>query len=501
VADLLDYVRSFKDLRVLVLGDAMLDTYLEGSAQRLCSEGPVPVVQRSGSQSSPGGAGNTAANLRAMGADVHFPFIRGNDQPGQTMESLLHRCGISCSHRVIDTTAPTIHKLRILANGQYVVRFDEGERDQWSVESQRVMLDAVDNLYGSVDLVVISDYGYGTVSDALVQRLGRARSTRPKPLFVDSKDIRRCRSIGATVMTPNHLEAFTAVERRAPDHERIADETVEMIGRRMLALVDAEAVAITRAADGVTVVERTGQIAHIPAGPVVDPHDVGAGDSFLAALALSVAVGAPVRSGARIAIEAARLAVRQSGTAVVSQQELLQQTSLSDRHRQPRLEELIPVLDRERALGKTIVFTNGVFDILHAGHVEFLRAAKALGDILVVGVNSDASVRRLKGRNRPINAEHHRAALLAALETVDHVIVFDEDEPSDIIRTLRPHVHAKGGDYEGRLLPEAQAVEDIGGRVYIVPLSGTISTTAVIERILSLGTEPATPREPAEMRA
>jgi D-beta-D-heptose 7-phosphate kinase/D-beta-D-heptose 1-phosphate adenosyltransferase len=274
---------------------------------------------------------------------------------------------------------------------------------------------------------------------------------------------------------------------------------IERIAHQVLALINPEHVAITMAEDGVFLLDRQGNAVHLPAHAVQHANDIGAGDSFAAAMALTLAVGGDIEEAARVGIDAAGIAITKRWTSTVSYQELLQRVSLREHttllganipltqaESQEALSRLIAQLDRERLAGRRIVFTNGVFDILHAGHVSFLRQAKALGDVLVVGINSDRSTQRLKGKNRPINSERDRLALVAALDPVDHVILFDEETPTELIRALRPHLHVKGGDYAEEVLPEAEAVHEVGGQVIILPLAGSLSTSSVIDRILSL---------------
>lgn len=491
-----DLVRRFRQqpesgrpLRALVIGDAMLDTYMEGSATRLCSEGPVPVVRKTAEEQAPGGAANTAANLRALGAEVAYLAVIGRDIPGALLRSALRERGVDDRWLVEDASAGTLHKLRILADDQYVVRFDAGDTRCCSRESQERLLSTLEELYPQCDLVVISDYRYGVVSDELIRRVRTLRCERPRVLVVDSKDLHRCNGLGATVITPNHLEARLAVGSEPSWDGRIDLGEVERIGRKLLAAVDAEQAAITMAGEGVLLLDRRGAAVHLPAHPVARANDVGAGDSFTAAVALALAAGGTPVEAAQIGIEAGSIAVTQRRTAVVQHQELLQRVSLADQAIPPTARALAVRLEAEKRHGRSVVFTNGVFDILHAGHVHFLRQAKSLGDVLVVGVNSDASARRLKGKNRPINSERDRMALVAALDPVDHVVLFDEDTPAALIRTLQPDIHVKGGDYEGEALPEAGAVREGGGRVVILPLVESVSTSGVIDRIVALARE------------
>lgn len=499
-----ELVRRFRRLRALVVGDAMLDTYLEGTAARLCSEGPVPVVQKRAEHRLPGGAANTAVNLRALGAEVRFVGLVGADLPGGLLRQALAERGVDDCWLVEDAGRATLHKLRILADGQYVVRVDEGDTGPAGPAAEAALLAKLEAAYAESDLVLVSDYRYGVVGAALIERLCRLRAARPAVLLVDSKDLARFGRAGATIVTPNHLEAQVLAGCGAEpplslgvDGRPLHLSELAELGRRVLDRLDAEQVAITLGAAGVLLMPRDGAWIHLPAHPVEGADDVGAGDSFAAACALALAAGAGPVAAAQLGLDAAGIAVARRRTAAVAQGELLQRVSLREHAAAARqaggeggpaaLAELAAALATERGAGRTIVFTNGVFDILHAGHVQFLRRAKALGDVLVVGVNSDRGARALKGPRRPVTAERDRLALVGALGPVDHVIAFDEETPAALIRALRPHIHVKGGDYADVPLPEAEAVREVGGRVEIVPLAGEHSTSRVIERIAALG--------------
>lgn len=495
-----DIVRKFRRVRALILGDAMLDTYLLGSAARLCSEGPAPVVAKREEYRVPGGAANTAANMQALGAQVIYLGVIGNDLNGSMLRDALHRHHVSDRWLIEDSAAATLHKMRIVADGQYVVRLDEGETRACVRHIQRRLLVALETAYQQCDVVVVSDYGYGLVSGEVIALLNRLRERSYRPLVVDSKQLARFREAHATVITPNALEArLLAQANEVAAHGAMPMATVgsipeaDRISRQLLDMFDAEHVAITLAADGVLLASRNAAAVHLPAHRVTLASDVGAGDSFASALALALAAGASLQDAARIGIDCASIAIGKRFTAVVEHQELLQQVSLREHADLPTsgtelrraLGHLQMQLRMARQAGRKIVFTNGVFDLLHAGHVEFLRQAKALGDVLVVGVNSDRSARQLKGRHRPITREAERLALVAALDPVDHVILFDEEDPTLLIRALRPDVHVKGGDYATETLPEAEAVREIGGEVVILPLVGDLSTSRMIERIVT----------------
>lgn len=498
-------VQQFRQLRVLVIGDAMLDTYLEGSATRLCSEGPVPVVHKTAEYRIPGGAANTAANIRALDAEVLFLGCVGRDLAASLLRAALQERGVSDRWLVEDEHMSTLHKLRILADGQYVVRFDEGgDGGQGNEATQQRLLAKLDAAYALCDAVIISDYRYGVTSDALIERLHYLHTAHAKTLLIDSKELQRFGRLKATVVTPNYIEACLLTG--FPHLARLQNTTldlavVEQVATRMLDMLASEYVAITLAEHGVFLRNRRGHQLHVPAHPVAHANDVGAGDSFTSALGLALAAGGSMETAARIAVDAASIAVTKRWTAIVHNQELLQRVSLhaystdmregSPSASAERTSSVLAQINDERQRGRQIVFTNGVFDILHAGHVQFLREAKALGDVLVVGVNSDSSTRRLKGAGRPINSEQDRMALVAALDAVDYVLLFDEETPTALIRLVRPAIHVKGGDYAHEALPEAEAVHAGGGRVVILPLAGSVSTTSMIDRILAMTTHDA----------
>jgi D-beta-D-heptose 7-phosphate kinase / D-beta-D-heptose 1-phosphate adenosyltransferase len=482
-----DLVRRFRGMRVLVVGDVMLDSYFEGTAARLCAEGPVPVVRRTSEVRQPGGAGNTAANLAALGAEARLVGIVGEDGPGLVLREALRASGVSDEWLIKDDAAQTLHKLRILADGQYVVRFDEGDTSHPSTAVTERFMQMIVQASSDCDAILVSDYTFGAISRACAQHLSHLRYERDIPLVIDSKNLENFAGLGATVVTPNFLEASLLVHRSGPDSELDFAKLVREVLRR----VGSEYAAVTLGKDGVLLAGRDGSSRHIQAHPVQRANDVGAGDTFAAALTLAIGCGAEMHAAVQIGIDAAAIVLSKPHTATVDYQELLQQVSLRDLSSQSEtgsaaLETLLERLGLHRGAVQRIVFTNGVFDILHAGHVEFLKLAKQQGDVLVVGINSDRSARNLKGRNRPINSERDRMSLIGALDSVDHTIIFDDDTPAEIIRRIRPDVHVKGGDYSGSELPEAAAVREYGGEVVILPLVGNLSTSLVIDRIVSL---------------
>jgi len=484
---LIELVRNFRYLHALVVGDSMLDTYLEGTATRLCSEGPIPVVAKTAEYRLPGGAANTAANLHALGAQVSLLSVHGKDLSGSQLRSVIQNASVSPQWLIEDDATATQHKLRILADGQYVVRFDEGgtreDHPTLSRASQQRLLDAFATLYQQCDLLIVSDYGYGVASDTFIEQLRILQSNQRKLLLIDSKALHRFCTVHATIVTPNYQEAQVLIERLRATVGTSSDRSVEQMGQQILTFLQSDYVAITLGKQGVCLFARGRPMRRIPAYPVAHANDVGAGDSFIAALALALASGGDIEEAATIGVNAASLVVSQQRTAVARHQELLQRVSVrayaNDRQtlialpgkEQGALRRLSAALQERKRSGKKLVLTNGIFDTLHAGHVHFLRMAKALGDILVVGINSDQSVQHLKGQGRPITSAHDRLALVAALDMVDEAVIFEEETPAQLIRLLRPDIHVKGGDYAYETLPEAQAVQEVGGQVVILPLA------------------------------
>lgn len=485
VVELVQRFRGERPVRAMVLGDAMVDRYLEGRAVRLCTEGPVPVVRHTREEQVPGGAANSAANLHALGAQVSFLGLVGSDAAGAQLRSTLHHWGVGTQGLVEDPGVQTVSKVRIVADDQYVVRFDAGETRTASPTAHTRLLAELDALYPECDLVLVSDYGYGVMSGPLRSRLAQLHRERPVPLVVDAKELGRYRQVRATLVTPTLLEAQRLVTPGAAEEEAMELGEVERLGRRVLEEAASEGVAITLGGEGVLLVERGREGVHVPAQPVAQAQDVGAGDTFAAAVGMTLAVGGSAVAAVRIGVAAAGIAVSRRRTAIVRRHELLGRVSLEDVPHAPSLADLLDRLHEERAEGNRIVFTNGVFDLLHAGHIHFLRAAKGLGEVLVVGVNGDASAGRLKGPGRPVMRERDRVALVAALGPVDYVIPFAEDTPDTLIRAIKPDVHVKGGDYAGATLPESEVVHEVGGQVVILPLVGQLSTSSLIDRIVA----------------
>ncbi|HEX8939879.1 MAG TPA: D-glycero-beta-D-manno-heptose 1-phosphate adenylyltransferase [Candidatus Limnocylindrales bacterium] len=480
-ADLPTLLEAFPDLRVAVVGEAMLDSYLAGSAERLCREAPVPIVTLGGRTDAPGGAANTAANLRALGARVSFLSVVGADESGARVLAALERAGVPTEDVLEARGRRTLTKTRVLAEGQMVVRFDEGDQGPVDADIEDRLIERLTSLYHRCQAIIVSDYGYGVLTPRLQAVLQELQARLPRVLVVDARDLAGYRRVGVTAVKPNYAEAVRLLGElpHAGVRERVAQ--VAAGGERLLELTNARIVALTLDTDGSIVFERGRPAYRTYARPTSHSRAAGAGDTYVSALALALAAGATTPAAAELAAAAAAIVVAKDGTSTCSRRDLREHLLAGDKALGPeRVAERAAFYHR---LGRRIVFTNGCFDILHRGHITYLNRAKALGDVLVVGVNSDAGVQRLKGPDRPINALEDRLQVLSALSCIDHIVAFDEDTPVELIRAIRPDVYVKGGDYTRERLPEASVVEALGGEVQILPYVEDRSTTNVIARV------------------
>ncbi len=477
-------VESFAGLRVVVIGEAMLDSYLEGTTDRLCREAPVPIVSLTGRRDAPGGAANTAVNLAALGARVDFLSVVGDDPEAGLLRRSLEGLGVATEHVLVDGSRRTLAKCRIVAASQLIVRFDQGDTGPAAPAVEAELIRRLGALAPRCDAVVISDYGYGILTPGVIACLAEVRRRSPGLVMVaDSKDLAAYRGAGLSAVKPNHDEALRLVGGRSGSGRgRGRAEEVAAWGDRLLSLTGARLAAVTLDADGSLLFERGRPPYRTYARPARHSRAAGAGDTFLATLALSLAAGAEAPAAADLASAASAVVVASEGTSACSSRDLIARVA-GDLKPAADVADLARRLQARREAGERIVFTNGCFDILHRGHITYLSQAKALGDALVVGVNSDAGIRRLKGPTRPINALEDRIEVLAALGCVDHVIAFDEDTPCELIRAVRPDVFVKGGDYTIDRLPEAVVVREHGGEVRILPLVSDRSTTGLIDRI------------------
>lgn len=466
----------------LVLGDLMLDEYLWGKAERISPEAPVQVVDVVREELRLGGAGNVVSNLAALGVQASVCSVVGDDGNGRALKELFAAGGIATGAIFTDPDRRTTRKTRVVAAHQQIVRIDRESRLALSPEMERRLCDWIGAHAAGYGVILISDYSKGVLTPAVIAAAIEAARPAGVPVLVDPKGTDFSRYRGATILTPNRREAEAAagiVIRDLPSLERAAGEIMERVGLEHL--------LVTRSEEGMSLFSRSSRPLHIPtvAREVFDVS--GAGDTVLAALAAGVASGLGMWEAARLANVAAGIAVAKLGTSTVAPAEIITAVALahSDGDSKIKNRDVLPALiETEKGRGKRVVFTNGCFDLLHAGHVKYLQRARALGDLLVLGLNSDASVRRLKGEKRPLIGEEERAHILAALDCVDYLVIFEEDTPLELIASLQPHILAKGGDYTLEGVVGRELVESYGGRVELVSFVDGKSTTNIIERVL-----------------
>jgi D-beta-D-heptose 7-phosphate kinase / D-beta-D-heptose 1-phosphate adenosyltransferase len=468
--------------RVTVIGDAMLDSYLEGAASRLCQEAPVPVVTLTGRKDIPGGAANTAVNISSLGAQVCFLSAVGDDQEGNLLRQALQDRGVSTAGLVTQPGRATLAKYRLSAASQMLVRFDQGSKQPIEGPTENLLLERLQAAERNCDALVVSDYDYGVLTPRLIQSLAELQARHPRVLVVDSRRLTTYRCLHPTAVKPNYQEAMQLLGWPGQSAGLRRAESISPHGERILELTNAQLAAVTLDTEGAIFFERGRPPYRTYARPTPHSRAAGAGDTFLAALALALAAGAGAQTAAELASAAAAVAVSKEGTAACYAQELREYLSAEGKYL-PDLDRLSARIEFLRQQGRRIVLTNGCFDILHRGHITYLNRAKCLGDVLVVGVNTDAGIRRLKGPDRPINSLEDRIQVLAALSCIDYLIAFDEDTPCNLVQALHPHVFVKGGDYTRERLPEAPLVESHGGTVQILPYLDDRSTTRIIERI------------------
>jgi D-beta-D-heptose 7-phosphate kinase/D-beta-D-heptose 1-phosphate adenosyltransferase len=469
-------------LNVLVIGDAMLDVYLSGVSHRLCQEAPVPIVDVTARLDAPGGAGNCAANVAALGAKVSLLAVTGNECDGELLLRQLDDAGVRVDDVLLSPARRTLSKSRVLCDNHLIVRFDQGTTTAIDGETERLVLARLERLFPTVDAVIVSDYRYGVLTPAVIDRLAQLQRQSPRTLVVDSKTLPAYRHVGMTACKPNYRETLQLLgaPRKAAGPRRWHALLSE--GDRILELTGAQVAAVSLDCEGALFFERGRPVHRTYAQAAPQERAAGAGDTFLSTLALALAAGAETPVAADLAAAAAAVVVAKHHTATCSWNELKHRYEGQCRPGMEwtRLQELLKEYRRQ---GRQIVLTNGCFDILHRGHITYLEQAKQLGDVLIVGVNTDESIHRLKGPARPINSLADRVGVLQGLSSVDHVFAFDEDTPHELIRVIEPDVFVKGGDYTRETLPEAELVEQLGGTIKILPFVADRSTTSIISRI------------------
>jgi len=489
---LLKTIGNLGSPRILIVGDFMLDAYVYGDAGRISPEAPVPILTVTETEYRCGGAASVAADLAALGARPICIGVVGGDAEGQTLTEMLTNLGVDTGalHRTDDR--PTVSKRRIIGLAQHrhkqqLMRIDREVTDPVPIEVGEEMLRHYREILPCADIVCLQDYNKGVLTDPICQQMVGLAKEAGKRILVDPTPGREyAKYSGATLLTPNRREASTAVGfeiNNEADAARAAEHLIKDLSL--------EAVVITLDKDGAYLATREGgELVSIQPRTVYDV--TGAGDVVLATLAVSLAAESDYRTAVHLANIAGGVEVEKFGAATVTQSEMIHEIAQQYGKRTNKvrsLDELQDELAWRRARGQTVVFTNGCFDVIHRGHVEYLESCRAHGDLVVVGLNSDSSVRELKGPGRPVNNERDRAEVLSGMEAVDFVTVFEDPSVLGLIKALRPDVLIKGGDYDKEGVVGWEFVESYGGKIVVAPLVQGKSSTATIEKINTLRTD------------
>jgi D-beta-D-heptose 7-phosphate kinase / D-beta-D-heptose 1-phosphate adenosyltransferase len=462
--------------KILVIGDLIIDHYLWGSCELISPEAPVQVINVKSESKSLGGAGNVINNVKSLGAQVDVISVIGYCDASNELKKLLSDIDVDTQYLILQNNRITSKKSRIIASQQQVVRYDRESSDEINVESQKKIINIFKKIINNYQIILLSDYSKGVLTKKLTQSLINLSNTSGKKVLVDPKGHDYSKYNGAYLLTPNKKEASEATQINIKDDSSLNQAIV-----KLKLQCELEISLITLSEQGVAIYDNELRIHPTAAREVFDV--TGAGDTVLASLGFVLACDFNIDDAIKFANLAAGVVVGKIGSATASLDEIIEyesslNKSTSDRH--IKTFEEISIISKElRTKGKKIVFTNGCFDILHQGHVRYLETAKSFGDVLILGLNSDRSVRSLKGNDRPINMQDDRAYILAALEVVDYLVIFDEDTPYNLIKSINPQTLVKGGDYEGKEV----VGQDIAEALEIVKFIDGKSTTKTIEKI------------------
>jgi D-beta-D-heptose 7-phosphate kinase/D-beta-D-heptose 1-phosphate adenosyltransferase len=474
---------GFSHLRVLVVGDVMIDRYVVGDVERISPEAPVPVLRQAREYSRPGGAANVAMNLAGLGLKTTLAGFVGDDGYASELRALMLDSGVDAG-ALVTSSLPTIAKTRVVSRTQQLMRIDVESRERPTAEDTAALQARAVAAVADADAVVLSDYAKGALSEELCRAVIDAARAKGIPLLADPKTRDLAKYAGATTVCPNlqELSAATGVDVHAT-------EALLQAGRELLANLNIDFLTVTMSEKGIRVLQRNGAEEYHSPARAREVFDVsGAGDTVIATLAASLAGGLRIESAVELANVAAGIVVAKLGTVPIASHEIVGELTVSS-----GVASAEKVLDRHRAIarvaewrasGETIVFTNGCFDLLHIGHITLLEDCRRFGSKLVVGMNTDQSVSRLKGPTRPIVGENERTKVMAALGSVDLVTLFDEPTPMELIQSMRPDVLVKGGDYTIETVVGHEEVIAAGGRVEIVPTVEGFSTSNIVKKMV-----------------
>ncbi|MBF0120488.1 MAG: D-glycero-beta-D-manno-heptose-7-phosphate kinase [Desulfobacterales bacterium] len=469
----------FDKCKVLVVGDLMLDEYIWGTVDRISPEAPVQVVNVKNETYTLGGAGNVVNNLIALGAKVAAVGLIGSG--GELLMDIMKKLSVNTEGIIETQDRPTTRKTRIIAGSQHIVRIDREKKHPVSDEIFQKLVNSVENIIPNVDIVVISDYAKGVISPPLIKKITKLCKKHNKISIADPKGLDFTKYNDVTILTPNKKEAAVATNIEIYD-----DLSLNEAANKILETTTIDRLIITCGKDGMVLFERNESPVKIKseARQVFDVS--GAGDTVVAVLAVSLGTGSSFEDAATLSNKAAGIVVGKVGTATVSREELekaINPYSFFNLEKQKNLSELKHISQDLKKKKKTIVLTNGCFDLLHAGHIMLFEASKKLGDILIVAIDDDESIKELKGPGRPLISERDRIKILSAIDSIDHVTIFSSKDLHEIIKTIKPDILAKGNNYKTDTIVGGDLVEKIGGRIVLIPITENISSTQIINNI------------------
>ena len=468
--------------KILVIGDLILDEYIWGGVSRISPEAPVPILETRSENLALGGAANVANNLVGLGCEVHLCGAIGQDEKGDKLLKTIHDRSIQTEGIFRFVHRPTTTKIRIIAHNQQILRVDKEDNRPITEETEKKLIQYITQVIPTMDGVICSDYHKGILTEKVIKAVMRKAQKSEKAVIVDPKNSDFSLYKGATVITPNLREVASSVPIKIKDQEDLG-----RAAEYLLNLTKAQAILITQGKDGMSLYKSKEKLISIPT-VAKEVFDVtGAGDTVISVFSMAMFVGFDYQEAAWLSNMAASVVVGKVGTAVVTLEEInefLQEEMLRTSHTVLGLEELKKIISMAKSTDKKVVFTNGCFDLIHGGHIEFLQKAKSLGDILVVGLNTDQSVKKLKGENRPIKNERERANILSALKYIDYITMFNETTPEKLIREIRPDILVKGDDYKIDEVVGREIVEGYGAKVELIPIVKGHSTTGTLEQIL-----------------
>jgi D-beta-D-heptose 7-phosphate kinase / D-beta-D-heptose 1-phosphate adenosyltransferase len=468
--------------KILVVGDLILDEYIWGSVQRISPEAPVPILETRSENLALGGAANVANNLVGLGCEVHLCGAIGQDEKGDKLLKTIHDRSIQTEGIFRFVHRPTTSKMRIIAHNQQVLRVDKEDNRPITEETEKKLIQYINQVIPGMDGVICSDYHKGILTEKVIKAVTHRAQKSQKSVIVDPKSSDFSLYKGATVITPNLREVARSVPIKIEDKADLG-----RAAEYLLSLTKAQAILITQGKDGMSLYQNKEKLVSIPT-VAKEVFDVtGAGDTVISVFSMAVFVGFDYEEAAWLSNMAASVVVGKVGTAVVTLTEInefLQEELLRTSRTVLELEELKKIISMAKSTDKKVVFTNGCFDIIHGGHIEFLKKAKSMGDILIVGLNTDQSVKKLKGENRPIKNEQERANILSALKYIDYITLFGETTPEKLIREIRPDILVKGNDYKIDEVVGREIVEGYGAKVELIPIVHGHSTTNTLEKIM-----------------